>query len=124
MNASFSTREQLGQLMMFNVPRPKSTTLRTRPAAISARMERPATISSLLLAERDADGVAEAAADQLLEGDARLDDTVGREAGFRDAEMQRHVGPLFGKAFIDFDHLRRIGIFQRDDIAREAERVE
>ena len=45
-NASFSTREQLGQLMMFKPLRPKSTKERTRPLAMSSRIERPASISS------------------------------------------------------------------------------
>ena len=61
---------------------------------------------------------------EVTSNDARFDDAVGRKPGFRHAEMQRHVGPLLGKTFVDLDHFGRIGIFQRNDVAREAERVE
>ena len=56
--------------------------------------------------ERHADRVADAAADELLERDPRLDDAVGRQAGFGHAQMQRHIRPRFGEAAVDFDHLR------------------
>ena len=56
--------------------------------------------------------------------DARFDDAVRRQAGFGDAQVQRHVRPRFGEAAIDFDHFARIGILERHAVAREAELIE
>ena len=128
MKASFSTREQLGQLMMLSVSRPKSTTLRTRPAAMSARICRPAAISSRLRA------LGTVSETRIVSPMPRLMScskamrvlmiAVGRQAGLGHAQVQRHVGPLLGEAAIDLDHLGRIGILQRHAVAREAERIE
>ena len=81
-NCSFSTREHDGHEMMFR-PVPKSGTEMKRPASTSS-MILMADGDLLVLAlvgqrQRDADGVADLLREQLLEGDARLDDAVGRQ---------------------------------------------
>ena len=128
MNASFSTREQLGQLMMLSVSRPIVDDA-ADPAGGDVGQNLPAGGDLFALArvghgERDADRVADAAADELLEGDPRLDDAVGRQARLGHAQVQRHVGPPLGEAAIDLDHLGRVGVLERHAVAREAERVE
>src|SRR6185369_3847119 len=60
----------------------------------------------------NADRVADAAADKLLEGDAGFDNAVRRQAGFGDAQMQRDVGAVVGEATIDFDDLRRVTVLE------------
>lgn len=74
--------------------------------------------------EGDAEGVPDAFADELLEGDAGLDDSVGRETGFGDAEVKGDVGSLFGEASIDFDDFFGVGVLEGDDVAGESEGVE
>ena len=44
--------------------------------------------------QRHPDGVADAPADELLEGDAGLDDAVRRQSRLGDAEVERNVRPL------------------------------
>ena len=74
--------------------------------------------------ERHPDGVADAAADELLEGDPGLDDALRGHAGLGDAEVERHVGPFFGEAAVPLDHVRGVGVLERDHVAGEPERVE
>ena len=38
--------------------------------------------------------------------------------------MQRHIGPSFGKAAVDFDHLPRVAVLQGNAVAGEAQRIE
>ena len=63
-------------------------------------------------------------ADELLEGDPGLDDALGGHAGLGDAEVERHVGPFFGEAAVPLDHVRGVGVLERDHVAGEPERVE
>ena len=128
MNASFSTREQLGQLMMFSVDQP---VIDDAPHAAGRDVGEnlPARRDLLAFAgvghgERNADRVADPAADELLERDPRLDDAVGRQPGLGHAQVQRHIGPLLGEAAVDLDHLRRVGILQRHAISRKADRIQ
>ena len=39
-------------------------------------------------------------------------------------QVQRHIGPLFGETPVDFDHLLRVGIFERHAITLEAQAIE
>ena len=48
--------------------------------------------------QRDANRVADALREQLLERDPRLDDAVGRQSRLGDAQMQRHVGPALRRS--------------------------
>ena len=125
MKASFSTREQLGQLMIFSVLQAEIDDAAHASGRDVGQNLPPGgdlfALASVGHRERDADRVADAAADELLEGDARFDDAVRRHAGFGDAQVQRHIRPGGGELAVHFDHLRRIGILQRHAIAREAE---
>ena len=82
--------------MMLSLSSSKTGTERKRPAAMSSRICRPTVISSCLRGfgqgEAHAQGVADAAREELLEGHARLDDALGRDARLGDAEVERHVG--------------------------------
>ena len=113
--------------MMLSRSSSKTGTERKRPAATSARICRP-TVDLLVLArvrqrEADAQRVADAAREQLLEGDARLDDALGRDAGLGHAEVQRHVRARLGEAAVGLDHLARVGVLEAHDVALEAEVV-
>ena len=74
--------------------------------------------------QRNADGVADAAAEQLFKGNAGLDHPVGRQSGFGHAKVERHVRPRLGKALVGLDHLCGIGVLERDAIARKTQLVE
>ena len=74
--------------------------------------------------QRNADGVADAARDELFERDARLDHAIRRHARLGDAEVQRNVGANFGESDIRVDDLVRIGILQRYAILIESEIIE
>ena len=74
--------------------------------------------------ERDADRVADAARDELLECDARLDHAVRRHARLGHAEMQRHIGTLRREEDVRIDDFVRVGVLERDAVLIEAEIVE
>ncbi len=114
--------------MMFSLSSSKTGTERNRPAAMSARM-RPADRDFLVLArvgkgEAHADGVADAAGEQLLEGHARLDDAFRRNAGLGDAQVQGDVGAQRREAGVGLDDLARVRVLQRHHVAVEAEVVQ
>ena len=63
--------------------------------------------------ERDADGVADALAEQDAEGRRALDRALERGAGLGDAEVQRPVAPL-GEQAVGLDHDDRVVVLDRD----------
>ncbi len=68
-------------------------TERKRPAAMSSRIASPTSTSSCLRGfgsgQRDSHGIADSLREELLEGDAGLDDAVRRQPGLGDAEVER-----------------------------------
>ena len=74
--------------------------------------------------QRHADRIADAASDELFKGDAGFDDPIGWQAGFGDPQVEWDIGSELGEALVDFDDLRRIGVFQGDDVADKSDRVE
>ena len=114
--------------MMLSRSSSKTGTERKRPAATSARICE-ADRHLLVLArvgqrQADAQRVADAAREQLLEGHARLEDALRRDAGLGDAEVQRHVGSGLGEAAVALDHVPRVGVLEAHDVALEAELVQ
>jgi len=102
---------------------------RTHAARGDLRQNLPANVNLFRFArvgnrQGNPDRVANAAADELLQRDPRLDDSIRRKTGLRDAQMQRNVGAAFGKSAIDFDDLQRVRILQRDAIAGESDRIQ
>jgi hypothetical protein len=87
---------------------------------MSARICRPASISCGFLSL----GVADPAADELLEGDPRFDDAVGGEARLGHAQVERHIGAALGEAAVHLDHLPRVAVLERDAVPCEVERIE
>ena len=69
----------------------------------------------------DADGVPDPLSDQLLEGDPRLNYSIGGHPCFGDAQVERHIGTLLGEPLIDLHDLCRVAILQRNDVLRKAE---
>ena len=64
------------------------------------------------------------AREQLLERDPRLDLAHRQEPRLGHAEVQRHVRAFAREALVRLDHLRRVGVLERDHEVREAEAVE
>ena len=58
--------------------------------------------------QRDSNRVSDPLRNQLLEGNACLDDSIGGKARFSNPQVQRHVGAFLREPAIDFDHLCRI----------------
>ena len=74
--------------------------------------------------ERDADRIADARTEQLLECPLGLQDALGRHARLGHSQVQRHVGTPGGEGPIGLDHRRRVGVFQRNHVAGEAQLVQ
>ncbi len=112
---------------MFSPRRAGPSAAENRPAAMSSRIRRPASISSCLRGrdrQRNADRVADAKRNKLLEGPTGLVDPFRRHSRLRHAQMERHVGPLLGKQPIDLDHGRRIRVLQRNAKTRKPQPVQ
>ena len=74
--------------------------------------------------QRDAERIADAAADELFEGNSRLDHAVRRQARFGHTQVQGHVGPAVCETPVHFDHALRVRVLQRNAVASESERIE
>jgi hypothetical protein len=72
---------------------------------------------------RGLEGVPDAAGEELLERDPRLDHALGRDARLGDPQVQGHVRAGLGEAAVRLDHLAGVRVLQADDVAVEPEVV-
>jgi hypothetical protein len=74
--------------------------------------------------EAHAQGVADPAREELLEGHPRLDHAFRRDARLRDAEVQGHVRAQGREPRVPLDDLARMRVLEADHVAFELEVVE
>ncbi len=55
--------------------------------------------------KRDADGLSDSLGEKLFERDSGLDYSIGRKAGFGDAQMNRHVRPAHRESPVGLNDL-------------------
>ena len=127
-NFPFSTREQLGQAMMFRPSKKFFGTDLNLPSSISCSMERPTAISSPLSSSgtvRDTRMVSPIPAGiNCSNAISSFYDAFGGHSRFGDPQMQGHIRPLCSKTLVCLDHFLVIRILERNTIIFESQIIQ